>query len=187
MNRTNARKISMIAAAVIVFIGCIVNTFRAYHVAVFWCEHCEYEKTVPTLLHYTVKNFPGEWLILDFGIYMIFPLALIYLIVQLIFGLIRRVSAKRSSDAAAAEQSERKAGKVLFTLSFLPFILYLGYCVVYAIGRSPVSERLVFNTSSFLEAFIFTGLGLCMVPVFPAMLIYQIVYIVKTLRAKKGA
>ena len=187
MKKSNARKISMIAAAVIVFIGCIVNTFRAYHVAVFWCEHCEYEKTVPTLLHYTVKNIPGEWFILDLDISMIFPLALIYLIVQLIFGLIRRRSAKRHSDAAAAEKSERKAGKVLFILSFLPFILFMGYCVVYAIGRSPVSEHIEFNRSSFAEAFVLTGLGLCMIPVFPAMLIYQIVYIVKTLRSKKGA
>ena len=30
MNRSNARKISMIAAAVIVFIGCIVNMVKAY-------------------------------------------------------------------------------------------------------------------------------------------------------------
>ena len=180
MKRPAARRISIYIAAAIVLVGCVVNMMRAYDVAVWWSEHCGYEPDPVRYLRDTLKNFPGEWLVLDFDIWVIFPLALLYLLVQLTFGLIHRVSKKRHSDEAAAEKSERKIGKVLFILSFLPLAALLVMTVY-----STIDEGCRFDLRSFGSTMSFYGLAFCIIPVLPTALVYQIVYLAKTF-CKKG-
>ena len=192
MKKFGARRISVIIAAVIFVIGCVVNTMRAYDVAVWWSEHCGYEPDPVRYLRDTLKNFPGEWLILDFDIRIIFPLALVYLLVQLALSIIHRVSKKRHSDEAAAEKSERKIGKALFLLSFLPFAAFIVYCTVVIFtgakkGYFMGGYRTLYGLEAFEYTFVWGGLVLCIIPVFPAMLIYQIIYIVRTQHTRKEA
>ena len=190
MKKLNAKRISVIIAAVIFVIGCVVNTLRAYDVAVWWSEHCGYEPDPSNYFRDTLKNIPGEWLILDFDIRIIFPLALVYLLVQLALGIIHRVSKKRHADPEAAEKSERKTSKVLFILSFLPFTLYILWCFISMFTGAKtgiLGTYTVYGFEAFASSFIWVGLALCILPVFPAMLIYQTIYIVRTYRTRKEA
>ena len=120
-----------------------------------------------------------------FGLLTVMPF--VYLLVQAIFELIRRRSAKRFPDEAAARQHEKKTARRLYNLSFIPFLLFVLYCfstMITGFDAGWITSHYVYGTDALLNSFIFGGLALCIVPVFPAMLIYQIVYNVKYRRRK---
>ncbi len=120
-----------------------------------------------------------------FGLLTVMPF--VYLLVQAIFELIRRRSAKRFPDEAAARQYQEKIAGRLYNLSFIPFLLFVLYCfstMITGFDAGWITSHYVYGTDALLNSFIFGGLALCIVPVFPAMLIYQIVYNVKYRRRK---
>ena len=117
-------------------------------------------------------------------------LAALYLLIRALCKAIRRVSRKRHSDEAAAEKSERKIGKALFLLSFLPFAAFIVYCTVVIFtgakkGYFMGGHTTLYGLEAFEYTFVWGGLVLCIIPVFPAAAVYQTVYIVGRLRQKR--
>ena len=131
-----------------------------------------------------ILEFLGTWLVSWCnGWLMISPfcalntIALVYLLVCLVRWLIERFIKKVAPETKNVSE---KAGKIGFALSFLPLVIFLGLCTYTGIvgtdGGFFTSPK--HGWDAFFNAFIWGGLLLCVVPVFPTMLVIQIVHIV---------
>ncbi len=79
---------------------------------------------------------------------------------------------------------EKKAPKVLFYLSFLPWASVLLYGVYGAIfGLSFFTMN--YGWDGFLVGVMSVGLSLCIVPVLPICLVYEIAYVLRKVPAVK--
>lgn len=75
-----------------------------------------------------------------------------------------------------------KIAKVLFGLSFLPIAALIAVSI-YALFAGGGNAGLDLET--FNAAFVYRGLGMCAIPVLPAAIIYQIIYLIKTRNANR--
>ena len=83
---------------------------------------------------------------------------------------------------------KHKIFRLVFWLSFLPYVYLIGYSLYHAIfGYDvytwilPVYVRTVYGWGAFSEAFIWTAFAMCIIPVIPICLIYQIIYFIRFL------
>lgn len=77
-----------------------------------------------------------------------------------------------------------KAYRISFLVSFVPYLLFLAYCIyssIFGFHFFGVS----YGWQAFEGAFAIVGLIFCVIPVFPFCLFWQVVYIVKCIRNKK--
>ena len=88
--------------------------------------------------------------------------------------------------------NKNKIFKIIFLISFLPYIILLLLSIYSAIfGHDTYTwlERQYIETLYGIEAFketiIWCGLGMCMVPILPTAVIIQIIYIVKCMKNKR--
>ena len=76
--------------------------------------------------------------------------------------------------------------KVSFILSFVPYVLFLAYCVLCSkFGFDFFTTT--YGWEGFRNAFIVVGFVYCVIPVFPFCLFWQILYIVKWIRNRKAS
>ncbi len=74
--------------------------------------------------------------------------------------------------------------RILFWLSFAPYVFLLCYSTYHAIFGYPVYSFImhhyvetIYGWDAFLMVFIWTGIALCFIPVLPICLLYQIIYL----------
>lgn len=84
--------------------------------------------------------------------------------------------------------------KLIFFLSFVPALMLIVLGIFYAIvGYDSYNVlgqfiRTVYGWEAFVEFVFWYGLCLCVIPVLPAMLLYQIIYLTVTaVRRRKAA
>lgn len=187
-NNFTTRQITVMIAALIVRFGIICNAKHLIDSALW--QHKQNGRSLLRVFTNLFGNFFGEWLIPLYFRKPIPALALIFLFVMLIYRTIHRSSLKRHSDPESAVRAEKKTSKLLFKLSFLPFVLFIIYCFISMFTGAEagiITTYTVYGTEAFINTFIWWGLALCMFPVFPLMLIYQIVYIIRNAANKKLA
>lgn len=79
---------------------------------------------------------------------------------------------------------KNKKLKIIFLLSFLPYIILIIISLYYAIFGHNVSDwlghyiRTDYGMEAFLDTLFLNALGLCFLPVLPTVAVYQIVYII---------
>lgn len=86
---------------------------------------------------------------------------------------------------------KHKAFKLIFAVSFLPALILLGISLYHAIAGYdvytmilPEYVRTIYGWEAFGETLVWNGIALCVIPVLPLMLIYQIVYVICRLVGK---
>ena len=182
------RQISMIIAALIVRYGMIDNAYNSFGNAVWRYKQHPNSFSLFRIVSDITGSFLSEWLVpLYFG-KVIQVLALLFLFVMLIDRVIHRSSLKRHSDPQAAVRAEKKTCKLLFRLSFLPFLLFIVYCFISMFTGADAGffvSHTVYGSAAFITSFVWVGLALCMIPVFPLIVFYQLFYIIKYAPSKK--
>ena len=80
---------------------------------------------------------------------------------------------------------KNKIAKIIFVLSFLPYVILILISLYHAIFGydvytliKPQYIRTSYGTEAFGESLVWNSLVLCVIPVLPIVLIYQIIYIV---------
>ena len=87
--------------------------------------------------------------------------------------------------------NKEKVLKILFFISFLPFIFLLAKSTYHAIfGYDEFTwvgyyVGTIYGFEAFLEVFVWTGLALCFIPVLPICFVYQLIYIIRCFARKK--
>ena len=115
---------------------------------------------------------------------VISAVALVYAAVMLICNMVHLISVKSSPDKASAEAKENKAFKTLLAVSFLPVTVLLGVSIYAMFSGVPAGH--FGDLEAFNASFVYWGFAMCAIPVLPAALIYQGVYLAKKLSAKMG-
>ena len=105
-----------------------------------------------------------------------------------IFGIIsvvvQCISRRRSRKGKEVPSPAYRAS---FYFSFLPFVMLLTYslyCVKYGYE---FMWSVTYGWEAFKGAFFIIGLIFCIIPVFPFCVFWQILYIIKRIRARKAA
>ncbi len=90
---------------------------------------------------------------------------------------------------------KKKIPQIIFWLSFMPYLLLLGYSIYHAIFGYDVYTMILsqyvetlYGWDAFLRVLLWTGFAMCIIPVLPVCLLYQIlylfIYIIKRLKSK---
>ena len=88
--------------------------------------------------------------------------------------------------------NKKKIFKIIFIISFLPYILLMllaidaaiyGYDIYTWFGNQYI--RTIYGVEAFKEIVIWVGLSMCAIPVLPTALIIQIIYIVLYIKNKR--
>ena len=81
--------------------------------------------------------------------------------------------------------NKMKVIRIIFWLSFAPYLFLMGYSIYHAIfGYDvytlilPQYVRTIYGWDAFFEVFVWTAIGLCFVPVLPICLLYQFIYFI---------
>lgn len=80
---------------------------------------------------------------------------------------------------------KRKIYKIIFIISFLPYIVLLLISLYYAIfGYNiytlilPTYVKTIYGIEAFVEALFWNSLGLFFIPILPICIIYQLIYFI---------
>lgn len=76
------------------------------------------------------------------------------------------------------------AYKISFYLSFVPYVLFLGYCAYCSLAGFEFFGT-TYGWEGFCDAFIIMGFVFCIIPVLPFCLFWQILYIIKWAKNRK--
>lgn len=80
--------------------------------------------------------------------------------------------------------------KILFILSFLPYIILILISLYHAIFGNDIYAflggyiRTDYGMKAFLDTFVWNVLSLCFIPVLPIVAIYQIIFIIIKIKNK---
>ena len=87
-------------------------------------------------------------------------------------------------------KNKRRIAKIIFILSFLPYIILLLISLYHAIFGNNVYAflggyiRTDYGITAFLDTLVWNALGLCFIPVLPTVAIYQIIFIIINIKNK---
>ncbi len=78
---------------------------------------------------------------------------------------------------------KKKFLRILFWLSFVPYLLLVGYSAYFAIVGYDVYTlilpqylRTIYGWDAFCRVFVWTGIAFCIIPILPICLLYQLIY-----------
>ena len=81
--------------------------------------------------------------------------------------------------------NRKKIAKIIFILSFLPYIILILISLYHAVYGydvytliKPQYVRTIYGIEAFGESLVWNALVLCVIPVLPIVFIYQITYII---------
>ena len=80
--------------------------------------------------------------------------------------------------------------KIIFILSFLPYIILVVISLYHAIFGHDIYAflggyiRTDYGVEAFLDTLVWNALGLCFIPVLPIVAIYQIIFIIIKMKNK---
>ena len=94
------------------------------------------------------------------------------------------ISRKRSSKG---KEVPSFAYRVSFYCSFIPFVLLIAYCLYCMKHGFSFLWSVSYGWEAFEGAFTIMGFILCIIPVLPFCVFWQILYIVKLIRGRKKA
>ena len=177
------KKLLWITAPFVAY-GIVTNMRSACDKAIWWKEYYSPDSNVVLM---TMRNFLSEWTFFDTGKFLS-SAALFLQLTLLVHFIVHKLSQKFAKSPESAAKGEKRTGIVLFVLSFLPIAFVLGASVVSMF--TGVSEGLfggdtIYGWSAFMNTFGLMCLVLCAIPILPAMLIFQIVFVVGRVRAKR--
>ncbi len=85
-----------------------------------------------------------------------------------------------------------KTLRIIFWLSLFPYLFLMGYSLYHAIfGYDmytlilPQYLRTIYGWDAFYQAFIWTVMAFCIIPVLPVCLLYQVIYIILCICKRK--
>ena len=87
-------------------------------------------------------------------------------------------------------KNKRKIAKVIFILSFFPYIILVLISLYYAIFGHDIYAflggyiRTDYGITAFLDTLVWNALGLCFLPILPTVAIYQIIFTIMYSRKK---
>ena len=183
--RPDISKLLLFISVPFVVYGIAANMRDALDKAIWWKEYYSPDSNVLLL---TLRNFLSEWTFFDTGKFLS-SAALFFQLTLLVRFIVHKLSVRFAKSHRSAVKLEKRTGKVLLVLSFLPIAFVLGCSAVSMF--TGVSEGLfggntIYGVSAFLNTFGLMCFVLCAIPILPAMLIFQIVFIVGCIRAKKN-
>lgn len=89
------------------------------------------------------------------------------------------------------KMKKSKIFRIIFMLSFVPYIVLLSISIYYAINGYdvytwilPVYKGTIYGWEAFKQTIFLYGISMCIIPVLPTVTIYQVVYIVGMLIKK---
>ncbi len=84
--------------------------------------------------------------------------------------------------------NKKKILRIVLCLSFIPYLFLIVYSLYHAIYGYDLNTwilpqyiRTIYGWDAFSEVFIWTALVLCVVPILPICLLYQIIYFIRYL------
>ena len=169
--------------------GCVINAIDAWKITIWWNETYSQNESVPKLMGHFFRNFIGNWVVID-GISAIFTLSALVFIGFLIKKIFHHVTLKKYTQEEDRKRITEKTSKVLFLLSFLPLVvIFIAGCISMVSGRQAglLGGPTIYGAEAFLDAVVWWGLGMIIVPILPAALIFQIIYLVKQWKGKHSS